>query len=204
MAEPRGKRQKTCLPICSLHQPAPGSRVKLNYPPRVEEAVCGLINLFQQLAYRLQALAQIFEQDDIALPRVAGYFRKTAEEEGKNAESLIDYQKERGGYYCAKDIQKPRTESVQNIRQALELTLRQWKTVATFLEELCALSKSCMDPHTASFVKKRLLVPKIRQIKVAGDLITNANRLGCTDEGQGSFGEYLIDRLQEELDGPLA
>ncbi|XP_067849955.1 ferritin light chain, oocyte isoform-like [Heptranchias perlo] len=202
MAEPKGKRQKTCLPICSFHLPVPGTRVKQNYPPTVEEAVCGLITLFYEVSYRFQALAEIFEQDDVALPRVAGYFRKAAEEEEKNAETLLDYQKERGGYYCAKDIQKPRTESVKNIRQALELTLRQWKTVATFLEELCALSKGCTDPHTTSFIRKRLLVPKIQQIKVVGDLITNANRLGCTDEGQVSFGEYLIDRLQEELARP--
>eukprot|EP00061_Rhincodon_typus_P014760 g42024.t1 len=110
--------------------------------------------------------AEIFEQDDIALPRVSGYFRQVAEEEEQNAKTLIDYQKERGGHYCAKDIKKPRTESVQNICQALDLALRQWKTVATFLEELCALGKSCTDPHTTSFIRKQLLVPKIQQIKV--------------------------------------
>ncbi|GCB60676.1 ferritin light chain [Scyliorhinus torazame] len=204
MAEPKWKRQKTCLPICSFHQPAPGSQVKQNYPESVEEAVCGLITLFYQVSYRFQALAEIFEQNDVALPRVSGYFQKVADEEEHNAEILLEYQKERGGHYCAKDIKKPSTESVQNMRQALDQTIQQWKTVATFLEELCALSKSCTDPHTTSFIRKRLLVPKIQQIKVAGDLITNATRLGCTDEGQVSFGEYLIDRLQEELQKPPA
>ncbi|XP_041054392.1 ferritin light chain [Carcharodon carcharias] len=202
MAEPKGKRQKTCLPICPFHQPVPGTQVKQNYPASVEEAVCGLITLFYEVSYRFQALAEIFEQNDVALPRVSGYFRKVAEEEEQNAETLLEYQKERGGHYCAKDIKKPRTESVQNICQALDLTIRQWKTVANYLEELCALGKSCTDPHTSSFVRKRLLVPKIQQIKVASDLITNATRLGCTDEGNVSFGEYLIDRLQEELQRP--
>ncbi|XP_060694460.1 ferritin light chain, oocyte isoform-like [Hemiscyllium ocellatum] len=204
MEEPKGKRQKTCLPICSCHQPVSGSQVKQNYPASVEEAVCGLITLYFELSYRFQSLAEIFEQDNIALPRVSGYFRQVAEEEEQNAKTLIDYQKERGGHYCTKDIKKPRTESVQNICQALALTLRQWKTVATFLEELCTLGKSCTDPHTTSFIRKQLLAPKIQQIKVVSALITNANRLGCTDEGQVSFGEYLIDQLQEELEKPPA
>ncbi|XP_051885170.1 ferritin light chain, oocyte isoform-like [Pristis pectinata] len=202
MAEPKGKRQKTCLPTCTFHRPLSGAQVKQNYPLGVEEAVCGLITFFYEVSYRFQALAEIFEQDDVALPRVAGYFHKITQEEEKNAQTLLDYQTERGGHYCPRDIQKPRSESVRNIRQALELTFRQWKTAASFLEELCALSKTLADPHTASFIRKRLLVPKIEQIKVAGDLITNANRLGCTDDGRVSFGEYLIDRLQEELKTP--
>ncbi|XP_059831690.1 ferritin light chain, oocyte isoform-like [Hypanus sabinus] len=199
MAEPKGKRLKTCLPTCTFHQPLSRSQVKQNYPLSVEEAVCGLITFFYEVSYWFQALMEIFEQDDVALPRVAAYFHKITQEEEKNAQTLLDYQTERGGHYCPKDIQKPRCLSVRNILQALELTCHQWKTTASFLEELCVLSKSLADPHTASFVKKRLLVSKIEQIKVAGDLITNANRVGCSDDGEMSFGEYLIDRLQEEL-----
>ncbi|XP_069754642.1 ferritin, middle subunit [Narcine bancroftii] len=203
MAEPKRKRQRTCLPICTLHRPLAGAQGKHNYPLSVEEAVCGLITFFYGISYHFQALAEIFEQDDVALPRVAGYFREITKEEERNAQTLLDYQMERGGHYCPKDIQKPRTVSVRNIRQALELTLTQWQTSAAFMEELCTLSKKLTDPHTTSFIRKRLLAPKIRQIKVAGDLITNANRLGCTDNGQACFGEYLFDRLQEELKTPV-
>ncbi|XP_007885679.1 ferritin light chain, oocyte isoform-like [Callorhinchus milii] len=199
--EPKEKRPKTCLPICAAHRLVPGTRVRHSYPRRVEEAVCGLIALLYEVSYRFQALMELFQQDDVALPRVSGYFRKAAEVEEKNAETLLNYQTERGGHYCAKDIQKPRTDEIRNTRQALELALHQWKMMATFLEELYWLSKGSKDPHTASFIRKQLLAPKIQQIKVAGDLITNANRLGCTNEGESSFGEYLIDRLQEELDG---
>ncbi|XP_055505489.1 ferritin light chain, oocyte isoform-like [Leucoraja erinacea] len=199
MAEPKGKRLKTCLPSCNSHRPLPGAQVKQNYPLEVEESVCGLITFFYEVSYRFQALAEIFEQDDVALPRVAGYFHKITEEEEQNAQTLLDYQADRGGHYCPKDIQKPHTLMVRNLLQALEIALDQWKNAASFLEELCTLSKTQEDPHTASFIRKRLLVPKVQQIKVTGDLLTNAKRLGCTDGGESSFGEYLIDHLQEEL-----
>nr|XP_006642639.1 PREDICTED: ferritin, heavy subunit-like [Lepisosteus oculatus] len=197
MSEPAGKRLKLTLPVCTAHRTLTGTRVKHNFPLVVEESLCGVITVLMAVAYRLQALAKLFERDDIALPRIAAFFHQEAEQEQKEAESLLEYLRERGGQYCNKDIQKPGCEAVGSVLQALELMLAQWKEVARILTELCQQSKQSGDPHTASVVKKRFVTPAIGKIEVVGALLTNARRVGCKDET--GFGEYLIDQLQKEL-----
>ncbi|KAJ8417078.1 hypothetical protein AAFF_G00283050 [Aldrovandia affinis] len=199
MSEPSGKRLKTDFPICKTHRTNTGSRVKQNFPTVVEESVCGVTTLLMEVAYRLEALAKIFEQDDHALPRVAAFFHRESEQEQGQAEAMLEYLTERGGQYCNKDIQKPGYESVCAVLQALELTLGQWKKVMGIMVELIQCAKEGGDTHTASVVKSRFLGPLVPKVKTLGDLMTSARSVGCTPDGAGGFGEYLFDQLQEEL-----
>ncbi|KAI1903967.1 hypothetical protein AGOR_G00000850 [Albula goreensis] len=199
MSEPSGKRLKTNFPICKTHRTVMGSRAKQNFPTVVEESVCGVTTLLMEVAYRLEALANIFEQDDHALPRVAAFFHHQSEKEQEQAEALLDYLNERGGLYCNKDIQKPGCESVCAVLQALELMLAQWKELMAVLVELIQCARERGDAHTASVVKSRFLGPLVTKVKTLGDLMTNARKVGCATNGSGGFGEYLIDQLQEEL-----
>ncbi|XP_030646798.1 ferritin light chain, oocyte isoform [Chanos chanos] len=199
MSEPSGKRLKTCLPICKTHRALVGSRVKQNLPAVVEESLCGVSTLIMEVAYRLQALANIFEQDDLSLPRVAAFFHQESEKEQKQAEAMLSYLSERGGYYCTKNIQRPGCEQVCAVSQAVELMLGQWKEEMAIMVELCQLAREHGDTHSASVVKSRFLSPLIPKVKLLGDLLTNARRVGCTAEDTAGFGEYLIDQLQEEL-----
>ncbi|XP_062918072.1 ferritin light chain, oocyte isoform-like isoform X2 [Mobula hypostoma] len=153
MAQPKGKRLKTCLPTCTLHQPLSGKQVKQNYPLSVEEAVCGLITFFYEVSYRFQALMEIFEQDDVALPRVAAYFRKITQEEEKNAQTLLDYQTERGGHYCPKNIQKT---SQQRIHRTT-VTISQKIQIGQCIHEVFFI---CNDYFT--FIAQETLVPCVR------------------------------------------
>ncbi|CAB1323457.1 unnamed protein product [Coregonus sp. 'balchen'] len=191
MAEPSGKRLKTNLPNCKTHRAFLGSRVKQNLPAVVEESLCGVSTLLMEVAYRLDALAKIFEQDDIALPRVAAFFHEHSVNEQAQAEAMLDYLSDRGGQYCSKDI--------QFYESSLELMLGQWKEEMAVMVELSQLSKEHSDPHSASVVKSRFLGPLVPRVKLLGDLLTNARRVGCTSDRSGGFGEYLIDQLQEEL-----
>ncbi|KAG7473790.1 hypothetical protein MATL_G00099550 [Megalops atlanticus] len=201
MSEPSGKRLKTSFPICKTHRAIIGTRVKQNFPTVVEESICGVTTLLMEVAYRLEALAKIFEQDDNALPRFAAFFHQESEKEQRQAEAMLDYLMERGGQYCNKDIQKPGYEGVCTVLQALDLTLAQWKEVMAIMVELIQCAKERGDPHTASVVKSSFLGPLIPKVKTLGDLLTNARRLGCTHDRTGGLGEYLMDRLQEELAG---
>uniref|UniRef100_A0A803YDF1 Ferritin n=1 Tax=Meleagris gallopavo TaxID=9103 RepID=A0A803YDF1_MELGA len=111
----------------------------------------------------------------------------------------MKYQQERGGHYCSKTIQKPNCDYAVGLMKALELAMMQWKTLTRYFEELYALSIENADPHSASTIKKQFIGPKIQKIKMMGDLLTNARRLDCSQDGRNSLGDYFMDRLQKEF-----
>ncbi|KAF7245427.1 Ferritin light chain [Varanus komodoensis] len=201
MAEPSPKRLKSGLPFCTIHRQgrALSMLVKQNFPAVVEEGLCGVTSALLEAAYVFQMLGEIFDQFDTALPNVSKFFLDRSKEEREAAEALIQYQHDRGGIYCTRVIQKPPNVSINGVATALEVALVQWKTLASYFEELYALSIKNSDPHTASTIKKQFLAPKIERIKLMGDLITNTHRLRSAQDGKSNLENYLIDRLQEEL-----
>ncbi|KAM8752235.1 ferritin light chain [Acanthopagrus schlegelii] len=200
-AEPAEKRLKTGLPLCAAHRSSAGSRARHNLQAAVEEALCGVSSLLWDGAYRLQALSSVFERDDVALPRVASFFHQEALKQQQEAEAMLGYLAERGGNYCGKDVQKPGCEAVCAVIPALELLLLQLREEADVLVELSQLARNHGDPHTASVVKSHFLTPRVDRLKLLGDLLTNARRVGCTNGQTGGFGEYILNELQEELTG---
>ncbi|XP_030280692.1 ferritin light chain isoform X1 [Sparus aurata] len=200
-AEPAEKRLKTGLPLCAAHRSSAGSRARHNLQAAVEEALCGVSSLLWDGAYRLQALSSVFERDDVALPRVASFFHQEALKQQQEAEAMLGYLAERGGNYCGKDVQKPGCEAVCAVIPALELLLLQLREEVDVLVELSQLARNHGDPHTASVVKSHFLTPRVDRLKLLGDLLTNARRVGCTSDQTGGFGEYILNELQEELTG---
>uniref|UniRef100_A0A672QPI3 Ferritin n=1 Tax=Sinocyclocheilus grahami TaxID=75366 RepID=A0A672QPI3_SINGR len=141
--------------------------------------------------------AKIFEQRDVALPRVSAYFHQESVKELERAEAMLQYLSQRGGKYCNKNIQRPCTEEVCAVLPALEMMLNQWKEEMSVMLELNQLAHEYGDPHTASVIKSQFIQPLVPKVKLIGDLLTSALRVGCTGDSTGGFGEYLIDRLQE-------
>ncbi|CAK6978269.1 ferritin light chain%2C oocyte isoform-like [Scomber scombrus] len=201
MAEPAGKKLKSSLPLCKAHRSSACSRARQNLQAAVEEALCGVSSLLWDGAYRLQALAVVFERDDLALPRVAAFFHQEALKQQDEAEAMLGYLAERGGTYCGKDIHKPDCEAISAVLPALELLLLQLKEEVCVMVELSQFAREHADPHTASVVKSHFLAPRVDRTKLLGDLLTSARRLGCSDNQAGGFGEYILNELQEELTG---
>ncbi|XP_060765975.1 ferritin light chain, oocyte isoform-like [Neoarius graeffei] len=199
MSEPSGKRLKMNVPKCKAHRALQSTKAKQNFPAVVEEGLCGVSTSIMRFSYRLQALAKIFEQDDLPLSRLAAFFHQESMREQAQAEAMLQYLSERGGHYCNKVIQRPCTEQVCALLPALEFMLGQWKEEMAILVELCQLAREHEDPHTNSMVKSHFLNPLVPKIKLLGDLLTNARRVGCTTDSTGRFGEYLIDQLYKEL-----
>ena len=84
---------------------------------------------------------------------------------------------------------------------ALELLLLQLKEEAGVLAELSQVAREQGDPHTASVVKSHFLAPRTDRLKLLGDLLTGARRVGCAGDQTAGFGEYILNELQEELTG---
>ncbi|XP_067235369.1 ferritin light chain, oocyte isoform-like [Chanodichthys erythropterus] len=199
MSEPKVKRIKTCLPLCKTHFSSAGSQVRQNFPTAVEESLCGVSTFLMEVSYKLEALAKIFEQSDLSLPRVAAYFHQESVKELEGAEAMLQYLSQRGGKFCGKNIQRPCTENVCAVLPALEIMLNQWKEEMSVMVELNQLAHEYGDPHTASVIKSQFIEPLVPKVKLVGDLLTSAHRVGCTSDSVGGFGEYLIDQLQETL-----
>ncbi|XP_068579541.1 ferritin light chain, oocyte isoform-like [Cebidichthys violaceus] len=199
MTEPAGKRLKGSLPLCRAHRSSAGSRVRHNLQAAVEEALCGVSSLLWDGEYRLQALARVFERDDAALPRAASFFHREALKQRQEAEAMMGYLAERGGNYCGRDVQNPLCEAVCSLLPALELLLLQLKEEVGVLVELSELARDHGDPHAAGVAKSRFLTPRVDRLKLLGDLVTSARRVGCTQDQTGGFGEFILNELQEEL-----
>uniref|UniRef100_A0A8D2PG87 Ferritin n=1 Tax=Zosterops lateralis melanops TaxID=1220523 RepID=A0A8D2PG87_ZOSLA len=144
---------------------------------------------------------EYFDQSHVALPNISKFFLHQALEERKAAEALMKYQQERGGPFQPQPFYdwKPNCDYAVGLMKALELAMVQWKTMLRYFEELYALSVENADPHSASTIKKQFIGPKIQKIKLMGDLLTNARRLDCSQDGRNSLGDYFMDRLQKEF-----
>uniref|UniRef100_A0A8C0EVN2 Ferritin n=1 Tax=Bubo bubo TaxID=30461 RepID=A0A8C0EVN2_BUBBB len=147
---------------------------------------------------------EYFDQSHVALPNVSKFFLHQALEERKAAEALMKYQQERGGHYCSKTIQcRDKIRGDVGLMKALEVAMVQWKTMIRYFEELYALSIENADPHSASTIKKQFIGPKIRKIKLMGDLLTNARRLDCSQDGRnkGLFISFACELGQCSIRG---
>lgn len=88
---------------------------------------------------------------------------------------------------------------IQAVLPALELLQLQLKEEIGALVELSQQAREHGDPVTVSVVKGHLLARRVDRLKLLGDLLTSARRVGCTMDQKGAFGEYILNELQEEL-----
>uniref|UniRef100_A0A8C0IBX0 Ferritin/DPS domain-containing protein n=1 Tax=Bubo bubo TaxID=30461 RepID=A0A8C0IBX0_BUBBB len=143
---------------------------------------------------------EYFDQSHVALPNVSKFFLHQALEERKAAEALMKYQQERGEGRFGLDIRKNFFPYAVGLMKALEVAMVQWKTMIRYFEELYALSIENADPHSASTIKKQFIGPKIRKIKLMGDLLTNARRLDCSQD-EGLFISFACELGQCSIRG---
>lgn len=73
MAEPSPKRLKSGLPLCTLHRHsrALSQLVKQNFPPVVEEGLCGVASALLEVSYVFQMLVRPPRHDSARSPRLS-------------------------------------------------------------------------------------------------------------------------------------
>lgn len=81
--------------------------VRQNYHPDSEKALNAQILVELEGMYTYLSMATYFQKSELALPGLAEYFRKAAEEEMRDVHELCKYQNKRGGSVDFKDIKRP-------------------------------------------------------------------------------------------------
>ncbi|TRY81691.1 hypothetical protein DNTS_026003 [Danionella cerebrum] len=94
---------------------------------------------------------------------------------------------------------RPATEHVNALLPALEILRNQWLEEMSIMVELNHLANKQQDPHTAGVIKTQFIEPLSPKVKLVGDLLTSARKVGCTDDSMQGFAEYLIDQLDQHL-----
>ena len=64
-----------------------------------------------------------FERDDVAMPGLAKYMRKSSDEKVEHAQTLMKYQNDRGGEISLEDIKRPTKANWGSALDALKVAL---------------------------------------------------------------------------------
>lgn len=152
---------------------------KNNWSNECEEMVNNQINMELYASHYYNAMYAYFLSDSVGFPKVAEYFKKSADEETDHARQFIQYQNIRGGKVQIKNIDYPSFNFDVNsdhsiLYQALDYALTLEQKV---YESILNMSKTCDDPafedYLDDFLKEQLegqhdLGMKLRQLKHIG------------------------------------
>jgi len=168
------------------------SQVRQNYHAECEAGVNKQINLELYASYVYQSMAWHFDRDDVALPGLHKFFKKSSEEEREHAEKLMKFQNKRGGRIVLKAIEKPERDEWGSALEAMQMSLALEKNVNQVLLDLHGLATKHGDNHMTDFIEGEYLEEQVESIKELGGYVTQLTRVGT------GLGEYLFDKELEE------
>ena len=160
------------------------SLCRQNYHVDCEAGVNKQINLELQAMYAYMAMTAYYDRDDVALGKVASFFRKSAAEEKCHADLLIEYQNKRGGCVTLEPIPTPSQDTFENLEQAFQAALDLEKKVNQALLGLHEVAAKHDDAQMTDFLEGSFLGEQVDAIKVLASHVTNLKRLGA---GQGEW-----------------
>ena len=137
--------------------------------------------------YAYQALYSHFNRHDVALPGIAAYFKKEANEEIGHANAFIAYTNKRGGNVCLQDIKAPAIKNL-TVLEAFEMSLALETSIHKKIRDLHALAEQENETHFASFLDAEFLSEQVEHEDELVRLITTIKHVGS------GVGLYLFDR----------
>lgn len=162
-----------------------------------EEAVNVQICAETTAAYVYEALWAYFIRTDVALPGIAAFFRRCADEEREHARLLCTYQTKRGGVVQLMPIDAPtdipkQVDALTAFTIALELEI----SVNTALLELHAEASNSGDAHLAGYVESTFLGEQTDAIAELTAFVTRLTRIGPDGTGLEAFDASLSSTSQ--------
>ncbi|RUP49092.1 ferritin-like superfamily [Jimgerdemannia flammicorona] len=167
------------------------SLAKQNFSTSAEDSINQQIQVEQTASQTYQAMAAWFSRDNVALPGLAAFFRKQAQEESEHAQILINYQNTRGGRVVLNNVPQPEAEWT-SAKNAIEASLALEKDVNKSLLNLTALAQDQNDHHLDNFLKTTFLDEQVRSIEELAKMVTQLNRVGGDGLGLHLWDQELL------------
>ncbi|KAF9430508.1 hypothetical protein BGZ94_006454 [Podila epigama] len=173
------------------------SLAKQNFSNVVEDAINLQISMELTAAQTYLAIAAYLGGDSLALPGLEKFFKEQAEEEREHAQSLINYQNQRGGKVILQTVPAPEFEW-RSAKNAVESALQLEKDVNKSLLRIESLAEEQHDAEFVMQVRSKFLKEQTHSIEDISKLITQLNRVGGD-----ALGLYLFDQtmLKEGING---
>merc|ERR1712226_965016 len=168
-----------------------------NYSAELEAALNEQIHMEQSASQQYRAMWAYFSRDSVALPGMAKFLGKNADEEAGHAKQMMEYQIKRGGVVNLKDISTPQTEfSNSEIGDAcfcMEKVLELEKAVNQNLLDLHAKSDAAGDIQMSNFIED-FLDEQVDAIKEISDYVSMLRRVGSSGLAVYTFDRDLAEK----------
>jgi len=164
------------------------SIVRQNFNEACEAAINKQINMELYASYVYLSLSHHYERDDVALPGIAKFMKKSSDEERQHAQMFMEYQNKRGGRIRLLPVSAPARQEWGTLLEGLQTALDLEKQVNQSILDLHGKADEFKDPHLGSFVEENFVTEQVESIKQLADLITRAKRAGT------GVGEHIMDK----------
>eukprot|EP00270_Netrium_digitus_P009091 TRINITY_DN2759_c0_g1_i2.p1 TRINITY_DN2759_c0_g1~~TRINITY_DN2759_c0_g1_i2.p1 ORF type:complete len:274 (+),score=50.05 TRINITY_DN2759_c0_g1_i2:46-822(+) len=165
------------------------SFARQRYSAECEAALNDQINVEYNISYIYHALYAYFDRDNVALPGIASFFKKSSAEEREHAELLMKYQNTRGGKVKLNSILGPAVTEFDHPEKgdalyAFELTLSLEKMVNEKLLALHKVAEDANDVQMTDFIEGTFLTEQVEAIKKISEYVATLRRVG---KGHGVY-----------------
>jgi len=164
------------------------SIVRQNFHEACEAAINKQINMELYASYVYLSLSHHYERDDISLPGIAKFMKKSSDEERAHAEKFMEYQNSRGGRIRLLPVSAPARQEWGNLLEGLQTALDLEKQVNQSILDLHGKADEYKDPHLGGFLEEHFITEQVEAIKMLADFITRAKRAGT------GLGEHIFDK----------
>lgn len=157
-----------------------------SYTAGEEAQVNNLIDFSLSIMYTFLSVRLYYDRDVIALPGYAKFFREVCREGRENADTLINYQRMRGGVIFLYPLNVPELQFSEvsvgsDVLVGLEGVVRARKHTISELENLQALAEEVGDSETSELVE-RFLSDQNDGLKEITDMVAQVNRVESRHE----------------------
>lgn len=159
------------------------SLARCDFAEACEAAINQQINIEYTISYLYHGMFAYFDRDNVALPGLAEYFRKSSEEERTHAEKLMKYQTLRGGKVALLPLSAPEIMDFSHSTKgdalyAMELALALEKLNYQNLMKLHGAAEQSGDAQMQDFIEGELLQDQVADIKKTAQYVAQLRSIG--------------------------